>query len=319
MLCQHRFRPELRARSCESYRPAFTLIELLVVIAIIGILIGLLLPAVQAAREAARRIQCTNNLKQIGLALHNFESTKQHLPAGAIWNPNGPNRGSIFVYLLPYMELSNLYELYDLESANTDNATFPNSSTLLGSTQIAMLRCPSDSSADEYFGLAVHNYSASRGPTALYENSACLCNNPWSALAESPLDAKADFAGPFTRVGTTIRFSQVSDGLSNTIFFGEVLPKCSEHARNGWATSNNGNGYCSTIIPINFATCNDNGIDPCQRSCNWNTEVGFKSEHPSGAMFLLGDGAVRFVADTLDHAMYQTLGGKSDGRVAQLP
>ncbi|MGE0759398.1 MAG: DUF1559 domain-containing protein, partial [Pirellulaceae bacterium] len=134
----------------------------------------------------------------------------------------------------------------------------------------------------------------------------------------APHDAPPDIAGPFTRMGTRIKLADVTDGLSNTIFFGEVRPRCSEHARNGWSTSNNGNGYCTTLIPINFDSCNDSSTDPCQRSCNWNTEVGFKSAHAGGANYLLGDGSVRFIAQTLDHGVYQALGGKQDGAVTRL-
>lgn len=302
-----------------SVSRGFTLVELLGVVAIIGVLAGLLLPAVQAAREAARRMKCSNNMKQIGLAIHNFESTHQRLPAGAFWHPNNAKRGSIFVHLLPFIEQNNLYQNFDLTSNDTDKATYPGSEELLGATLIPILRCPSDSSDEKYFGLAAHNYAASLGPTAVYENPDCFCVDPWAALAEAPLDDPNDFAGPFTRVGTQVRIAQVQDGLSNTIFFGEVRPGCSEHARNGWATSNNGNGYCTTIIPINFNTCDDSASDPCVRSCNWNTEVGFKSAHPTGALFLLGDGSVSFVSENLEHSLYQSLGGKSDGQHATLP
>ena len=130
----------------------------------------------------------------------------------------------------------------------------------------------------------------------------------------APLDSPGNFAGPFTRIGTAAGLQQVSDGLSKTIFFGEVRPACSEHASNGWATSNNGNGYCTTLIPINFDTCNEDAADPCQRPCNWNTEVGFKSAHPGGAQFLLGDGSIRFLPEDIDHQAYQYLGAKNDGQ-----
>ncbi len=302
----------------KTTRPGFTLVELLVVIAVIGILVGLLLPAVQAAREAARRMSCSNNLKQIGLAIHNFESANSRLPPGAVWHPTKAKRGSIFVYLLPHLEQSNLYQNFDLTTQNTDAAVYPGTSKPLGETLISTIVCPSDNHPTHYFGLAAHNYAASRGPTEVYENSSCYCNHAWKSLAQAPLDLPNLFAGPFTRVGTRTRLADVSDGLSSTIFFGEVRPGCSEHARNGWATSNNGNGYCTTLIPINYDTCNDNATDPCRRSCNWNTEVGFKSAHVGGSQFLLGDGSVHFVSENIDHLTYQALGGKQDGKVAQL-
>jgi len=305
-------------RTRDRSRTAFTLVELLVVIVIIGILIGLLLPAVQAVREAARKMSCSNNLKQIGLAIHNFESAHGQLPPGAVWHPSQPKRGSMFVYLLPFLEQGNLYAHYDLKSPNTDQATFPGSSDLLGAVVIPTLVCPSDSHPSHYFGLAAHNYAASRGPTAVYANPDCHCEHDWQHLAMAPLDDPHRYAGPFTRVGTRGKLSEVLDGLSNTLFVGEVRPECSEHARNGWATSNNGNGYCTTLIPMNFDTCNDNADDPCRRSCNWNTEVGFKSAHTGGVHFTLGDGSVRFLSENLDHLLYQALGGKRDGKVAVL-
>ncbi len=298
-------------------RHGFTLVELLVVIAIIGVLIALLLPAVQAAREAARRAQCHSNLKQIGLALTNYEDSFKQLPPGAFWQPSlGVNRGSILVQLLPFVEQVQLYQAFDFRSANTDGALMPGTTNVLAATPIPVYRCPSDDSAATYYGRAVHNYSASRGPTDVFNNASCSCPNPWQSLSLAPLDDPSNFAGPFTRVGVSVRLQEVKDGLSNTIFFGEVRPACSEHARNGWSITNDGNGYCTTLIPINYDTCDDNSPDPCHRSCNWTTEVGFKSAHPGGSQFLLGDGSARFIRETIDHAaVYQPLGGKSDGRM----
>ncbi|MGD9854928.1 MAG: DUF1559 domain-containing protein [Planctomycetaceae bacterium] len=299
----------------ENARSGFTLIELLVVIAIIAILVALLLPAIQQAREAARRTECRNNLKQIGLALHNFEELHGHLPPGGVWGFDGPKQGSIYIRLLPMLEQAGLYELYDLESDDTDASVFPGTDNPLGSVIIPTLVCPSDSHDGRYYGLAAHNYAASRGPTEVYDNPECSCEHEWQSLELAPLDDKRDFAGPFTRVGTESQLRDVTDGLTNTIFFGEVRPECSQHAQNGWAASNNGNGYCTTLIPINYDTCSESASDPCRRFCNWNTEVGFKSAYDGGAFFLLGDGSVRFISENIDHQMYQYLGAKSDGEI----
>jgi hypothetical protein len=280
----------------------------------------LLLPAVQAAREAGRRSQCTNNLKQIGLAVLNFEQSKKLLPPGAIRESGGGRRGgSVFVHLLPMLEQSSLFQAFDFKSTNIDDTKIPGSNQRVDSVTIQGLICPSDEREPNYDGRVASNYAASRGPTEVWINASSVCNYPWVDLARAPIDDPELFAGPFTRVGTQERLQSITDGMSNTIFFGEVRPNCSEHARNGWVASNNGNGYCTTLIPINYDTCDDNSPDPCRRSNNWNTEVGFKSAHPGGAHFLLGDGSVHFMGEGIDHAAYQHLGAKDDGEAVQVP
>ncbi len=305
----------------------FTLVELLVVITIIGILIALLLPAVQAAREAARRMHCANNVKQIGLALHNYESVTKALPPGAIWYNPLPRNGSILVHILPYIEQQTLYDAFDFKQASLDGQFFQGTSVEIGSTIVPPYVCPSDnhpgvidiethSSHDPVNRAALHNYTASRGPSYLANKSDCSCANNWNSYAMPGYDG-SDFPGPFTRTSTCVKFAEITDGLSNTIFFGEIRPMCSWHGDNGWATSNNGNGYCSTVIPINHDSCtrDTSTSDNCARYCNWNTEAGFRSAHPGGAHFLLGDGSVQFLPETIDHQMYQYLGAKADGEV----
>jgi prepilin-type N-terminal cleavage/methylation domain-containing protein len=304
-----------RAQLQPQPRSGFTLIELLVVITVIAILMALLLPAVQQAREAARRAECKNNLKQIGLAIHNFAELYNELPPGGVYQSSGDiRRGSMFVYLLPMLEQSAVYNAYDLKQEDVDDTTFP-SGELVASTMIPGLLCPSDSHPSAYDDRAAHNYAASRGPTQVWDNPGCFCTHSWTALEMAPIDDQSRFAGPFTRVGTRAKFRDVIDGLTNTIFVGEVRPECSEHVQNGWAASNNGSGYCTTLIPINFDSCDPDHADPCHRPCNWNTEVGFKSSHEGGAHFLLGDGSVQFLSENIDHQLYQYLGAKNDGQV----
>lgn len=322
-----------------SRNGGFTLVELLVVITIIGILIALLLPAVQAAREAARRAQCSNNLKQIGLAVLGYESARGVLPPGAIfWSPpdNAARKGSILVHILPYIEQQPLYDAFDFTVLSVDGQCFAGTSKPIGATVIAGYLCPSDNNPKTfdtptvdsidpvgtgiYSTVALHSYAASRGANELWNNAgeSCGCSNNWNTLAidgsmESPM---ARFSGPFTRRGICVPITEVRDGLTNTLFFGEVLPMSSWHADNGWATSNNGNGFCSTIVPINYDTSDRSttSTDSCHRFCNWNTAEGFKSAHSGGAMFLLGDGSVRFLAESIDHQAYQYLGAKADGQ-----
>jgi prepilin-type N-terminal cleavage/methylation domain-containing protein/prepilin-type processing-associated H-X9-DG protein len=303
-------------------RRAFTLVELLVVIAIIGVLVALLLPAVQAAREAARRTQCVNNLKQIGIGLHNYHDTLRVLPPGAFWAgaTTSNSRGSILLHILPFIEQQTLYDKVDFNSA-PEGQTLPGGG-LIAATIIKTYVCPSEKSTGLLNGRAIHNYCASSGPTAHGNNSACACStySAWNAYAISPYGSATDFAGPFLRIpNTPVRLADVTDGLSNTIFFGEVRRDCSAHVRGGWVQSNNANGLTSTLIPINFDTCNDAAADGCNRPCNWSTELGFKSLHPGGANFLFGDGAVRFLTQNIDHDNYQALGGKADGKPAMLP
>jgi prepilin-type N-terminal cleavage/methylation domain-containing protein len=299
---------------------AFTLVELLVVIAIIGILVALLLPAIQAARESSRRNQCSNNLKQIGISLHTYELAHKRLPPGARYNSGGMRRGSIMLFLLPHLEEAALASSINLNSPNLDNVV-GSGGTKIASQNIATYICPSDTLEKIYPDVAVHNYAASRGPTVVYDNPGCSCPLPaaWTSIPFlAPADDPTNYAGPFTRVGSTAKLSQITDGLSKTIFFGEVRPGCSEHISSGWAYTNNGNGYCTTLIPINYDSCNLENPDNCKRFCNWTTEVGFRSAHPGGAQFLVGDGSVHFLLDSIEHQVYQYLGAKNDGFTASI-
>ncbi len=297
---------------------AFTLVELLVVIAIIAILVGLLLPAVQQAREAARKMQCQNNLKQIGLACHNYENALGVYPPGSFWAcPDGSWRGSILVRLLPYVEQTALYDAFNFK-ADTDAQTDVNGK-LLASYIVPVYVCPSDSNRGLLNGVAIHNYCASKGPTQHIDSSACSCSlwNTWNTTYPSvmrPYDTDPP-AGPFWRKCISSSPNDVKDGLSNTIFFGEVRRDCSNHVMQGWSRSNDGNGLVATQVPINYNSCDASSSDGCKKPCNWNTELAFKSRHPGGAQFVYGDGSVHYLQESIDHLSYQYLGHKSDGQV----
>ncbi len=303
-----------------SSKRGFTLVELLVVIAIIGILVALLLPAVQSAREAARRMQCSNNLKQLGLALHLYHDAHKTFPPGAFWYGNSnQNRGSILIQLLPYIEQQNLYNTFDFKQV-VDSQTLPNGQLLTG-TMIPTYRCPSDNNSNLLNGLAIHNYAASKGSTKHIDNGNCSCSS-WASFNNfglAPYDDPNNYAGPFSRMGVCTTMGDCRDGLSNTIYFGEVRRDCSVHIQQGWARSNNGNGLISTVVPINYDSCKSTSTVGCERPCNWNTELAFKSQHTGGAQFVLGDGSVHFITDTVDMWVYQYLGSKADGKVFNVP
>jgi prepilin-type processing-associated H-X9-DG protein len=248
------------------------------------------------------------------------------LPPGGMWaEPSGTiiRKGSIFVHLLPFMEHHQLYDMIDFDQP-IDKAVNA-SGKFVGAEVIPSLVCPSDDHpptiiTDPYgttvdqMEVALHNYSASRGPCALCP---CACVHPFSAFAMANyVECESfGFVGPFTRRCICTKLTDVTDGLSATIFIGEMRPLCSWHGDNGWATSNNGSGYASTIIPINYDSCDRNSSDPCRNPTlqNWNTGDGFKSLHPGGAQFVFGDGSVHMLMEDIDHQLYQYLGAIADG------
>jgi len=358
----------------------FTLIELLVVIAIIAILIGLLLPAVQKVREAAARMKCQNNLKQIGLALHNYHDQKGKFPpggamgvgTGADYQPapaNGNNgdweadQGSWIVHMLPYIEQDNLFRALN-PRANIKDPAPPTGSAPYGSVGGLMwsmankgltpdlrptpkgFRCPSD---DYDINFPTSNYIGSLGPQCAigacgYDPYQKFCKPKYSGLGDwgygnGPGDAlpdnqewynhgnsggAADIRGMFNRLGASINMASATDGLSNTILVGESLPAGHDHVLNtgygaAWAHFN-AMSHCTTIIPINTRTNDQNWCSPAPTfRGNWNVAWGFKSNHSGGANFLFGDGSVRFVSQSIDHKTYQLLGCRNDGQATNIP
>ncbi|MFH1922281.1 MAG: DUF1559 domain-containing protein [Planctomycetota bacterium] len=308
-------------------RAGFTLVELLVVIAIIGILIALLLPAVQAAREAARRSQCSNNLKQLGLALHNYHDVYRILPYGGDitvpgWLGVVGDHGGWMVRLLPFMEQQPLYDQLDRYNVELSVTT---DGTPVREIIIDTIICPSDDHQGYYmtsqnYGTqkrAASNYSASMGSQ---NNSPCGTHNNY--FGHGPDVRNDDWTLSLQRLSGVIghwqvsaRFADITDGLSNTIALGEVRPRCSNHVRNGWLSFNA--LYTGTGIPINFPTCE--GEQPYGPPCNlyrgaWGASQGFKSRHPGGCQFALGDGSARFISETVDMVTYQKLGDRWDAQ-----
>ncbi len=313
-----------------NVRSAFTLVELLVVIAIIGILVALLLPAVQSAREAARRMQCTNNLKQLGLAMHNYHDTHQTLPYGSgdCCDRSNPNaKGGIWpTMILPQLEQQNLHSAIDFRVHTQDLPV------AILTTVIPMYSCPSDGGGGSRLILdnrfAAHNpgramglwYTACMGPTspdqcpfcpagttASASNYCCQGNN-FGTLAGNSFPAGSG-VGMFSRYRNSVNFGEVRDGLSNTIMLGETLPRqCSFIS--AFAVNFN---VTSTSIPINTLE-DDKGA-----GANWFRTSGFKSQHSGGVNVAMGDGSVQYLSQSMDYRLYNNLGTRSGGEIVTLP
>jgi type II secretory pathway pseudopilin PulG len=278
---------------------------LLVVIAIIGVLVGLLLPAVQQAREAARRSSCSNNLKQIGLALHNYHDTFKSLPSASLGTSGGVGGSRIagWVFIMPFMEAGTLYDLWDLSYGYDDSQNHPARAKPLDG-----YFCPSKPRNSRTSGnQAVGDYVFSAGTGH--------CNAAdtryWRGLFHQ---------------NSSIKFREVTDGLSNTIAVGE---KCTEWAslnspqyRWGWHTSRN---MCyamnKKVVPdAAYPHVDQNGTVVPGTSAVWNDRwANFGSEHPGGAQFIAADGSGHFVAENIDMNVYRNLGDKSDGNIAAFP
>jgi len=294
----------------------FTLVELLVVIAIIGILVALLLPAIQAAREAARRTQCNNNLKQIGVAMHNYHDTNKVFPAGYLnRNPTGDPDWGWAVFIMPYMELDALYQQLDVGRKTLVQFYYAAATVEergLLQTPIPAYRCPSDvtkalnnlcrfgSQNPPHFDLATSNYVASAGglttPTA-----------PYNAV-----DSKGLFYGNSWR-----NIRDILDGTSSTLAAGE---RNMDHLAAVWAgagqKSTYGNeGTARTLARGGFLL----NFDYVWAGSPENQGKGFASYHPGGVQFLLADSSVRFFSQATNSAVMAAVSLRDDGEAVTLP
>jgi prepilin-type N-terminal cleavage/methylation domain-containing protein/prepilin-type processing-associated H-X9-DG protein len=320
-------------------RSAFTLVELLVVIAIIGVLVALLLPAVQAAREAARRMQCANNLKQLGLGLHNYHDVHKRFPPGAshgpahIWGDRyAGHHGSFLARMLPFIEEQNLFNNINPKLADPTMDSAMADGTKVYQVKVATFICPSDETSDDWNGDQLYHGTpvSMQGQRAAQSNYGASMGNQYFAggpfLADPARfqgasdhghdDTGQQISGVFGHTAFGASIAEIRDGTSKTIALGEVRPKCSWHVRDGWMHWNS--LWIATTTPINYPSCpNEPGFDSANATPlagpKWAIEQAFRSSHPGGCHFLLADGSVHFLTETIDYETYQRLGARRDG------
>lgn len=332
-------------------RRAFTLVELLVVIAIIGVLVALLLPAVQSAREAARRLQCQNQMRQIGIALQNHHDSKGQLPAGEFWyysedkQPSaGFPRWGWQPKLLPYMEQANVLNAADFQYASTTNGLGVANRAVI-QTNIPGLLCPSnpynnETSDNEYFPATVNDknqiaetdYAGCVGDyrnnggtgdgldhTLTDENGRVLYPTVGNVFSDStaiskPYPPKYPTRGVINRFGWAASFREIPDGLSNTFAVGECIGVWSLNQNFGTQS------ISTTAQPINHL--NDyysQGTEnwPTAANPQWADHIAFRSLHPGGAHFIMCDASAHFVSENIDHASYRAMASRDGGDTIQ--
>jgi len=284
-------------------RSAFTLIELLVVIAIIAILIGLLLPAVQKVREAAARAKCQNNLKQIGLAMHNYHDAYGRLPPG-VSPGSGCCKGTWQVVVLPYLEQSAMFNGYvgystgpELYSAqvNKDNVT---------TKRLSVLTCPSDETTTPTGGMTAHNYVINYGNTGLIRDSATAF-----VVVVKQYDTVAYGGAPF-KVAEGLKLTDVTDGTSGTLLVSETVQGQNNDLR-GFTWWGYGSGFMTYLGPnssspdvLQSASYCVSKLPnpPCFAPYTDQQPITYsaRSRHTGGVNAALCDGSVRFFTDGID-------------------
>lgn len=320
----------------KACRAAFTLVELLVVIAVIGVLIALLLPAVQAAREAARRMQCSNNLKQLALGAHNYHDRLQSFPPGTLAKTFATNprfrSTTLFVFLLNEMEQSNLRNQLD---PNDPQVSILNG---LSAVVLPIIVCPSDAipenpvaqgSAPNWFGVTSYGGNGGTGGTFFRFHGYC---RDFVAQSNNGVFFETGPNSAPTAGQTPVRMADVTDGTSNTFLLGErghvdrvfdtlAADNGGQQVIGQYGLWHGAGGLAivdvtmTTLAPLNYRADADQV---------WNTSAclrtsAFGSLHPGGANFALVDGSVRFISETVDMTVYRALSTRAGGEVAQVP
>jgi len=313
---------------------AFTLVELLVVIAIIGILIALLLPAVQAAREAARRMQCINNLKQMVLSMHNYVDAHKAFPTGAI----NDGRPTWAIHLLPYIEQGAIYSEFNLNGVYYAN---PNATLQMERVDFSHLQCPSDQKqktvtpTNGFSGFQLHNYAACSGNTANSYSTGWIPRWPMGVPEEDQVE---HLGGMFQVNGTRpfwATFGSIPDGTSNTMAVSEVIQGQSDATgddRRGFTLWSAATLYTAYDPPNTrnpdymYAFCNvaANPHMPCTLNVidtvytqQYIIKISSRSRHTGGVNTGMADGSVQFFSSTINldnwRALSTTRGGESVG------
>ena len=320
-----------------SRRPAFTLIELLVVIAIIAILIGLLLPAVQKVRDAAARMQCSNNLKQLGLALHNYNSALGYFPASTRPSPTATVRHGWATYALPYIEQDNLARNYDFNS-NWDAAV----NLPITSQQVKIFQCPSAPQPRLDGDMQLAATTGWQPVVGVSDYGPTTSVTPQLANlypGQIPSDAGAQLG--FLARNTQPKISDATDGTSNTILLAESAGRPTVYRRGqavgsptaATPTRINGGGWSRAASDFDLKGSSADGTTfpgPCAVNCTNGVNVGNTypdpvwgtngtgetySFHTNGANILFADGSVKFVSAGVSIVTYAALVTRAGGEV----
>ncbi|WP_254510804.1 DUF1559 domain-containing protein [Anatilimnocola floriformis] len=305
----------------QRFSRGFTLVELLVVIAIIGVLVALLLPAVQAAREAARRTQCANNLKQLGLAVHNYHDTWNYLPISISYGREGGttlaavNGKGWITSILPQMEQMPLYQKFEPffngDFGSGGGLNHPDCRELL-KTRLKAIQCPTDPNATKYVtgqpqfsGIEITgtNYKGVLGDHKLNNTSIHPSPNPdcHNTKGCNGLFYRNDYLEP-------MGLKSITDGTANTLMIGEDLPTQNVHSG-----AFNANG--------DWAVCHapPNYFPKPPTPTDWPNVISFRSLHPGGLQFTLGDASVRFIQQNINYDLWRALSTRAGGEAVQVP